>query len=68
MHRATKEDKRNCIPSISKTGDLATTNMEKAEVLTGFFLSPSSPASALAIVSTSQNPKAGTGRTMHCPL
>ncbi|KAK4821765.1 hypothetical protein QYF61_000826 [Mycteria americana] len=37
VHRTTKEDERNCISPMGKMGDLATTNMEKAEVLNNFF-------------------------------
>ncbi|KAK4806230.1 hypothetical protein QYF61_013374 [Mycteria americana] len=39
VHRTTKEDERNCTPLMSETGDLATTDMEKAEVLNNFFAS-----------------------------
>ncbi|KFP48157.1 hypothetical protein N323_05833, partial [Cathartes aura] len=39
VQRTTKEDERNYTPQMSKTGDLATTNMEKAEVLNNFFAS-----------------------------
>ncbi|KAK4810454.1 LOW QUALITY PROTEIN: hypothetical protein QYF61_004234 [Mycteria americana] len=39
VHRTTKEDEGNCTPLMSKTGDLTTTDMEKAEVLNDFFAS-----------------------------
>ena len=57
QHRKMKET----VSPMSKTGDLATTGMEKAEVLNKF-LPWSSPQSALATPPNSQNPKAVTGR------
>lgn len=54
-------------PTMSETGHLATTDMEKAEIINNF-LSQSSLESPLTIPPKSQNLKAGTGRMKYCPL
>ena len=53
-------------PPINKTGDLVTTDVEKAEVLDDCF-PPFSPAVTVPTSLESLNPKAGTGGTKSLP-